>query len=285
MLAFADAGMSDDILKIWQDAFPEDRPEDARRFLSKFLSPDKCAVWLEGGKPVSMTFMLPAKLVVNGQPCLNLIYIYAAATLSAYRGRGIFGRLLTQVHEYLKASNIDATFLHPAEDGLYGYYKRFGYQEYFKVCTETVAADRLQGMAYEKPEKIYKYSPETRNGLLESFPVWVEWPEELVFLAAENALQAGGEVVTIPGGEAVCEPFEGRVFIREWLCRPEYEDMLLNAVNSRFPGREILLRRPVKPDEECKGEKFGMICPLNLKAGDIVRDTANYSPYMGFAFD
>ena len=281
----ADIGMTDSLLRIWLSAFPEDSKEDIRLFFSKFLKPDYCAIWMENGAPVSMTFMLPAELIVNGRASLKLAYIYAAATLTEYRGRGIFGRLLNEAHRYLKAKGTDACFLHPADGGLYRYYSRFGYKNYFQVCTETFDSGSLQSCQPEgAPEETGRLNPETRNSLLSGYPVWVKWPEQLILLAASGAERMGGSVIEVKGGWAVCEPSDGGLYISEWLCLPEYEDLLLKSVVSRFPDRRIVLRRPVYSRDD-KGEKFGMICPLTLGADKLVRETAGFSPYMGFAFD
>ncbi|HOB36752.1 MAG TPA: GNAT family N-acetyltransferase [Candidatus Avimonas sp.] len=282
----ADISMTDSLLRIWLSAFPEDSKEDIRLFFSKFLKPDYCAIWMENGAPVSMTFMLPAELIVNGRASLKLAYIYAAATLTEYRGRGIFGRLLNEAHRYLKAKGTDACFLHPADGGLYRYYSRFGYKNYFQVCTETFDSGSLQSCQPEgAPEETGRLNPETRNSLLSGYPVWVKWPEQLILLAASGAERMGGSVIEVKGGWAVCEPSDGGLYIPEWLCLPEYEDLLLKSVVSRFPDRSIVLRRPVHINRDDRGEKFGMICPLTPGADKLVRDTAGYSPYMGFTFD
>jgi hypothetical protein len=285
-LKFADMSMSDHLLKIWLDAFPDDSKEDVELFFSKFLKPDKCAVWVENGIPVSMTFMLPAKLIVKEQTSLELIYIYAAATLTEYRGRGIFGTLLKKVHEALREKSIDACFLHPATSSLYDYYKRLGYKTYFRVCTDTINPTKLNdNKASMKLAETRGFNSETRNKLLAEYPVWVSWPDELVSLAGTNAELSGGAVVEVEGGLAICEPFENKLFIREWLCKNSSEKLLLQAVSSRFPNKKIIIRRPVNSKHRDRGSKFGMICPLNSRAAEIIDNTSIYSPYMGLAFD
>ena len=77
-------------------------------------------------------------------------------------------------------------------------------------------------------------------------------------MAAGNAVGSGGAVVVNDGGMAICEPAGDKLFVREWLCGSGYEDGLMAEVSERFPGRDVILRRPAKENEATKSEYFGM---------------------------
>ena len=100
---YAGFEMAYDLMRIWSDAFPQDNADDIRK---------------EDGHPVSMAFTLPAVLELKSGS-LNLCYIYAAATLTEYRGQGLFARLLGNVQEQLANNGVDACFLRPASPRLF----------------------------------------------------------------------------------------------------------------------------------------------------------------------
>ncbi|MDD2361398.1 MAG: GNAT family N-acetyltransferase [Oscillospiraceae bacterium] len=290
-LMFAGMDMAPSLRKIWLDAFPEDGPEDVEFFFSHALNSESCAVWVEDGQPVSMTFLLPSELVFSNGSCLNLRYIYAAGTLTAFRGRGIFSNLLTEVHELLRCRGVDACFLRPAQPGLFNFYSRFGYKPYFYNTTENIEAEtefissgvekNISSAAFDKiPQKKATF----RNGLLKEHPVWVRWPDRLLDLAVLQAEKFGGATIADKNIFALCEKMGDKVWIREWLCRPGYEAALGRAVAEHFTVSSFELRRPARHDD-IHSSSFGMIYPLNDKADNLIEEYKNKLPYMGLAFD
>ena len=102
-------------------------------------------------------------------------------------------------------------------------------------------------------------------------------------MAAGNAVGSGGAVVV---NDAHGDTMAGdKLFVREWLCGSGYEDGLMAEVSERFPGRDVILRRPAKENEATKSEYFGMIYPLNRKIAERLKTTGDDIPYMGLAFD
>lgn len=285
-LEFASMDMAPSLKGIWLDAFPQDSAGDVDFFFARMLRPDRCAVWLEDGRPVSMTFLLPAELITADGGRYSLRYVYAASTLTEYRGRGLFGSLLTGVRELLRDRGVDALFLRPALPGLFTYYSRFGFKPYFYNVTENIAAEERNGSRRESPGNagMHEKAAEGRNSLLKGYPAWVKWPDELVSYAAIQAEKYGGAVISADGGWCLCEPADGGLFAREWLCREDARERLITAVADRFPASSITLRRPARPGEALE-EAFGMVCPLTEDAADRIDGYRNAFPYMGLAFD
>lgn len=280
------------LINIWLDAFSGDSRESIIDFFDFALNPETCAVWVEDGRPVSMVFTLPAVLkTATGTNALNLRYVYAAATLSPYRGRGLFSRLLEQVHKGLESNGVDACFLHPASPGLFKYYERLGYQTYFYTNETTQSAqDFLHGACNTNECPGLKFDIDgvgaaaRRNLILSGHPAWVEWPDKLVNYSVKLAVSTGGAAVTGDGFWALCEPYQNTLFIKEWLCRPELENALKCAVSSMFKFDYLTVRQPVLQAGDTKKE-FGMVCLLTKKAERLFAKTKNYAPYMGLAFD
>ncbi len=272
-----------EIEELWQASFPEDSAASRALFLDRLFPTSRCLTGSVGGRPVTMAFLLPATLE-TGAETLSLQYIFAAATLPAYRGRGFFGRLLRHALEQAKGEGIAASFLRPAEPGLAEYYERFGYRPFFRS-----AGIRLEREAFRPADERAsgrfvrladgRDAAAFRNAALEGRPAWVRWPDELTALAVDAAGLSDGGAFAGEGGFALCEPAGDTLFIRDWLCRPEAEGELRAAVAAYFPQPEIVLSRPAGPGE---GEPFGWLCPLKGGGWDSL---AASSPYLGPAFE
>lgn len=275
-----------EILPLWLDAFPGDTAEDVGKFLEKVFPQSRCLAVRENGKPVSMVFLLPARLEWGGDRpgTMPLQYIYAAGTLSSRRGRGIFGRLLNEALEAARSEGIPASFLRPAEPSLFAYYERFGYRPFFYARTLRLSrGEFLRGSGRARGTPPEGGAGAVRGRLLEELPVRVRWPEFIVGYAEEYVREAGGETLAVDGGWALCEPRGDLLWIREWLCRSAAEPALRAAAGRRFSAGTILLRRPASPEDG--GEPFGMICPLNGEAEKRLAGLKPGFPYMGLALD
>lgn len=64
-------------------------------------------------------------------------YVYGIAAFESCRGQGIGSALIRAAIEHLRQS-YEAILLVPAEDGLFGYYERFGFSAVSTICQETV---------------------------------------------------------------------------------------------------------------------------------------------------
>lgn len=99
-----------------------------------------CRVKKADGKTVSMLFALPCELF-DGEKREEAVYIYAAATLASYRGKGF----MTELIDSLKSEG-KTLFLVPADDGLIPFYKRCGFKKFtaftFKKCEKYAAPIR-----------------------------------------------------------------------------------------------------------------------------------------------
>lgn len=198
------SALTDDIQAIrvlWQAAFPEDTAADCDEFLQAVRLSEECLVAAENGVPVSMVFSLP---VLYGQRRWQ--YIYAAATLPSYRGRGIFADLLTAALQRAREQGYAASFLHPAEPSLAAYYARFGYRP---LCDcHTVAGKAAAG------EPFTLLSPDAfaarRAALLPREAL--AWEPRFAAYAACGDVAVGTERAV-----ALCETQGDTVFIKELL--------------------------------------------------------------------
>lgn len=269
------------VREIWLACFPDDTPETAEYFLKRLWAPGRCLVGRLDGRAVTMAFLLPAELV-TASGVLPLRYVFAAATLPAYQGRGCFSSLLRHAHALAEAEGAAALFLRPAEPGLAAYYERFGYRPYFTAVEEDAAFGGRISPAEDGicPLTGDGQAAACRDAALEKRPVWVRWPAPVVGLSAYGADRFGGAgCYAMGGGEA-----PGALFFREWLASPKNEPAMLAAAAARYPGRRTFRRRrPAEPGEPAA--PFGWLCPLTDRAERLLETAAQDLPYMGLALD
>lgn len=248
---------------IWHEAFPSDTEEDIDGFLARVELSRECLVATADGKPISMVFMLPAVLKWEASR-LPLQYIYAASTLKAHRGQGVFGELLNQALSIARKQGCAASFLRPAEPSLCDYYARFGYRPFFY-------SDTVCGEARPQELAIRQISVDEYTGVRNSHlpTVAVEWESRFVAYTAGNAVALGEQSC------ALCEPRGEVLFVRELLCEETDIRRHCEALAAWFGCERYECRVSA-----ASGEVFGMILPFT----DIKIETA-HKPFMGLALD
>lgn len=145
-----------DLKNLWQEAF--DDPDDfTDLFFSKIYSPERCHCILDQGMPASALYWFDCDL--KGR---KLAYVYAVATLKSHRGQGLAQKLIHETHEILRQQGYAGVILVPADEKLFTFYKKLGYE----VAT---TCSRLTCQAGDSPVAIQKISPVEYARLLPAF--------------------------------------------------------------------------------------------------------------------
>ncbi len=264
-IRFAHARDVEALRRIWSAVFTEDTPAERDAFLSTVHVSEECIVACENGKPISMAFFLPAVLHIHGT-AYTARYLYAAATLPAYRGNGIFSELLHVALTMLKERGIEACFLHPAQPSLVSFYQRFGFEP--TVFSRTLRGDASREAVSFTPLSADAYSS-LRQRLLPCD--YVEWDERLLHYALSYA-------TPIRVGEhacALCVKNDGTLHVLEVLGVPSEEQAAVCGALARVLECDAFCARVFSK----KGDCFGMFLSLNENV------PMNAAPYMGLAFD
>ncbi len=250
----ATAGQESLLEEIWLAGFPEDSPETVRGFLRAFPADRHAIVCCEDGCPVSMAFLLPAVWRLNAET-LPVQYLYAAATLPAFRGRGLFGELLGFAHNRAKSAGLAATFLRPGEPALFDYYSRFGYHPCFGVTTiEQRLCPDAEPMLPVRQLSSSAYAV-IRRRYLQSYASWIDWPDAVL----NYAISFSEGVFAVGDAAALCETACGRLTVRELFCLPEERDMVLQSLASYFACRSVSAWIPA--EDAAVIQPVGMLCP------------------------
>lgn len=104
---------------LYREAFGDEDTEFEKALFDNCFK--YCKFIKENEKIVSMLFLLPTVLKTKAHS-LDCKYIYAAATLKEYRGKGYMSRLIKEFQTDIPL------FLKPANDGLIKYYEKLGFK-------------------------------------------------------------------------------------------------------------------------------------------------------------
>ena len=290
MIGFASWGMRSELSRLWQICFEEPaRPADF--FLNNFFSPRNCLVYRVGETVAAAVHLLPAR-VVSKNGAVRAHYVYAAATLPQYRGRGYMASLLAcAAMEGARRGDRYSVVL-PADEGLYGLYEKSGYTRFFRVRNLSVGAERLRTMAGDKtsPKTLFDFRRLSllRNSLLGQNIGSVLWNEKMVWFAAGMGSVYGDRLVCSRTGNAfayaLCRPSDGFCAVLEAMADKEAFAGLAASLLREAPAPEYRFRLPVSGlfPGEGKPSAFGMIKPIGGSALEEIRSDA---PYLGLSLD
>ena len=250
MIDFATEKDYPEIIPVWQSGFDDDA-EDVAEFLAGTSGFCDRLVWREGEKIVAEMNILRCDLSVEGKK-ESAAYFYALATLPEYRGRGIMSSMIRFVLDKYAADGIGYAMIVPAEEGLVGYYQRFGFEP---ICSAKIA-DISSESIFDFPAQTTRLSPDRlkelrdkRMGNNAAFSVeYIEFALRFCEMTA----------VEFDGGYAVFEHSDGCVRVIEF---DGEVNRMLSAVKG-ICGSEIY--RVYLPDDSLIGEKVcrGMVCPI-----------------------
>lgn len=117
--------------KLWKEVFlDEDKYLDI--FFEKVYHKDYAFKISNNGKIVAMLFMIPYDVIIH-QKNYKALYLYALATQKDYRNRGYMSKLINEANEYADKNNYLFSFLIPANEELFGFYNKYGYNMEFKI--------------------------------------------------------------------------------------------------------------------------------------------------------
>lgn len=115
------------LTRLWNEVFG-DSEEYIKLFFNKAYYDCEIFAHFDGDTIASAFYLLKCSIKYDGK-VYNGRYLYAAATLPEYRGKGLMSELIREAVSYGKNKKLDFIALVPADDGLYDYYGRFGFCE------------------------------------------------------------------------------------------------------------------------------------------------------------
>ena len=202
------------LFALYEEAFGDGRAYYDRYF-DAFAADGEIVAVREAGEIVSALYLLPQTLLVDQKdyPCA---YLYAAATRSTARGRGLMSGLICKAKELATRRGCAALVTLPASDSLYGYYARFGLEASFSLrsfCADAAMLPAVRCAAVGGPLTYADYVAAMRalgSGVVRG--------EATFALALANSCAAGFSGTLLTGatpGYAVWRCKEGRLEIMD----------------------------------------------------------------------
>ena len=119
---------------LWNEAFG-DTDDFLDVFFDKIFSLSRCRCVIEDGKVAAAMYWFDCEYEKR-----KVAYLYAIATLTEYRGRGLCSALMTDTHKHLKKCGYSLSMLVPASKELFSFYERLGYVNCTSVLETLVCA-------------------------------------------------------------------------------------------------------------------------------------------------
>lgn len=122
--------------KIWKICFNDSDEFIDLYFDYKYKYSDTI-VYIEDNQIVACLYMIPYTINFYSNE-IPFYYLSGLSTLSEYRKKGYMSQLIDYAHEIMKERNISLSILVPAEDWLYIYYSKFGYERVFEKSEDPI---------------------------------------------------------------------------------------------------------------------------------------------------
>ncbi len=201
---------------LWREAFG-DTDEYIDMFFGTAYSKERCLV-AEEDSVVGMLYWFDTSYFDT-----RIAYLYAIATKSTHRGRGVCTLLMREAHNYLKSLGYTGAMLVPGSDGLFDFYKKLGYS--VSTYVDTFECDGIKGEIEIKEISGEEYAALRRKFLpKESI---IQENENLKYLEKQSKLYTGKDFLL------ACRINDGNLFGMELLGNKEKAPLITGALDCK----------------------------------------------------
>lgn len=254
---FANRGDMENIAAMWRMAF-NDSDEYIQNFMKMMYKPGFTLVSRVEGVAVSCAFLLETQLVISGRPH-SAYYFYAASTHPKYRNQGHMGAIINAAEQVACERGIDFIVLVPAEDYLFDYYSKFGFETKFYKRVAYFTRDELRALAVEPDLKdAFSLSIfDTRQTAL-GFGSFLNWGEQALKYALYEHDSTSGSVAFTSDGYAIYNMGKDTVYVKE-LCTLSDPGELFTMLLMEDEAEAFTLNLPVDSPIHSQNEKIARV--------------------------
>jgi len=141
MIQFSNKSLKLDILSIWNKVFG-DKDEYINLIFSKKYKDENTSVYFFDGIAVAALYMFPYTLRYYNKT-IPFYYLGGLSTLPQYRNRGYMSKLIFESFRTMQHRNIPLAILVPAEEWLFDYYEKFGFEKTFDKSETSIPMERI----------------------------------------------------------------------------------------------------------------------------------------------
>lgn len=265
MVDFAKQQDYEDIAKVWRISF-SDTDNYIKQFWDAMFKPENTLVYREEGVVVAMYFFLEAQTVIKGRG-YSTFYLYAAATLPKYRGRGYMAHLIEKGVDVAKQRNVDFITLVPAEDYLFDYYAKFGFKIAFNKKSITLSRKQLFTVMKKAETSDELDFSRIRQVALSPYD-FLNWGSDALNYAIREHIYTHGSMVSTSRGYAMYTKGKDTLYVKE-LCSMGNIGEIFYLLLQKEDAKHFVFNFPVDfplSTEDKKIVNVGMTKPLNDNA-------------------
>lgn len=193
------------LISLWHKVFGDDE-EYIKLFFSKAYFDSEAFAVTDGDEVVSCLYLLKSVIRCEGKLYKGR-YLYAAATLDEYRGKGLMSRLIGEAIEYAENEKLDFIALVPATDSLYGYYERFGFAEAMYKYRLNIDSDIATMRAFREIEdwkEFYNIRSSWQDDMLMYNEIIAEYAFDCIRFSGNRIYSIGDKAYYAEGEELFC---------------------------------------------------------------------------------
>ncbi|MGI6685308.1 MAG: GNAT family N-acetyltransferase [Bacillota bacterium] len=279
--------------EIWRLCFG-DSDEFIDFFFAHKYKEDETMVLLHNGEVAARLTMLPVKLVTPAREVFHGSMLYAVATHPENQNQGFAGRLMNYTHRFLREKNKAFAVVVPAEQGLFDFYRKHGYQEGFYLTETLLTKDKLESLLFADAGRcvLQSVTPQEynliRNQILNGC-LYISYHDEEVSYQKRLSQFSGGDILRIdtektPGLAAIERLSPKKILVKEILAPGHMLTFAAKEISKRFPAEEYIFRTTafLRGSWEGNTRPFAMI---RTTPGTGLKITPGDLGYLGLAFD
>lgn len=280
----AQDNMIRDLKGIWQICFGGCK-EEIDLFYKTLFNINNAIVYVVNEKPVCALYLLDMSIMQGGSEIPGC-YVYAAGTLPQCRGNGYMSKLISYAETLALKRGKRFLALLPADEGLYRFYGKLGFESFFKVKRVTLNADEMARLSSVEQsnncdftfENVYNVRRKVFNHDGD-----VLWKKSHIEYAVKMNKLYGGKIFSAGSDYAICTKGENEVEISECTASGHNLKIIIHKIRKWHKCDKYTFRLPVYSnffEKNSMVDFFGMIKPL--KMNNIYYDGC---PYLGLALE
>lgn len=267
-------------------------------FLKNKFNPKFCNAIIKGDQVISSVQALPQEIILEGKS-FSAKYIYAAATLPNFRGKGSMKKLLDFTAEIEKKRNTDFLFLVPCCKAIEKYYEKLGYENFFKIRKINFSNENFKKLISENPctdgySGDFEPSVEKMCDMVYNDINHVKYCQKDIDYAKKLYTEFfRGKIITSDKNFAICFYCKDNILKIIYFCAENFWDskLLLHSIYKEFPSCSEYNIDVCAENKffklYCRSEFYGMIKPLSPLAEKAVPDIKKNKkfPYLALPLD
>ena len=269
-----------DMKAMWRMAFL-DSDDNIQYFFDHLYKEGYGIVSREEGVPVGCLYLIPCQFVLNYR-LYSAYYIYAATTHPSHRNKGHMAAMLHFAEEVATERGIDFLVVVPADDQLYDYYGKYGYQTAFYKKVVRFTREQLKALAVP-PDLTNAFSLDVFDIRQQSlgFGDYINWGDRAIRYAMYSHDASSGSMAFTSDGYAMYNMGKDTVYVKE-MCTLSDPGELYTMLLMEDEAEKFTLNLPVNSNihsDDEHIERAGMCLALSETSMMAMRDMRN--AYLG----